>query len=542
MKQALLPLCLSFVTLTAGLQELHAQELAHTRQLRRIYLALVQKEPDVERYEALLTTNDPDTFIQDEVDTLMESPEFRTHLLEWAHEYMPFSNINGGRVWRATKAINISRCGSDTLHAGAVAILEAPNSDAPEICDDPMAPERTEMPWWDPSQPVKVIGVAANDAGRVEDEDCGVVILSDYWMRPPAQGCGCGPHLVYCTRGDLGLPYEQSYPKSYGDNELYHPRSQRRAVLEEPAQLFAHIIINGRPFSDLILGQYTMANLGLYHMYVRQARQTGVHTNMDERRWFDQFTDDSTWQEVPITEMNPHLLDDPDYTYDPRVDGELLGIPAAGVLTMIGPNAAWPRPRVRAARWLESLACDEFAPPELPIEFPPYQRDPATEGVCLHCHTRLDPAAISFKRIIRRGGAIAGVGTWDLANLVSYDADRKRFVNSLLPDTVLTPLSQQEVDADINNRLIDFMPPEQKLLGQASDGTIGPRGFAKILLDSGKFDECAVRRAYTRFGGRSVDLGRDADELNAAVETFVANGRDMNALIRDLVLARDQGW
>ena len=197
---------------------------------------------------------------------------------------------------------------------------------------------------------------------------------------------------------------------------------------------------------------------------------------------------------------------------------------------------------MRAARWLESLACDEFSPPEVPIDFPIYQTDPATEGVCLHCHTRLDAAAISFKRIFQSGSAIAGVGRWRIENFVSYDANRQRFESTYLPNTVLTPLSQEELDADSNSRLIDYMQPGQLLLGVASDGTIGPRGFAKILVESGSFDQCAVRRAHERFGGRALDLGMDAAFLRETTERFVASDRNMKALIRDLVLGRTAGW
>lgn len=543
MRHACVPVLISALCLSAFIaSDAQAQELSPTRKLRRVHLTLVQHEPDFSRYEELLAAPDPDAFIAQEVDALMATPEYLDNLRDWSHEYIPFPLIGTGRVWRANKTINTSRCGSDTLHSGAIAIIGAPNANEPGICDNPNAAKNTTTPWWDPSTPVDVVGVAANEALQVDGKDCGVIRLSNYWKRPDTQGCGCGPHLTFCGRGDIGLPYENSYPKGYEDGEIYHPASQARSVMEEPADLFTFIITEQRPFSDLILANYSVVNRGLYHMYVRQGRQSGVYTDRDTDRWFDMFSDDEERLEVLTSAMNPHLIDNPDYRYDPRVDSNLLGVPSSGVLTMIGPNFAWPRPRVRAARWLESLACDEFSPPELPIQFPTYQRDPATEGVCLHCHTRLDPAAISFKRSIRQGGALAGVGNWKLGNMVSYDSDRQRFTNSLLADTVLTPLTQQEIDADLDNRLIDFLPPDQQLLGQTSDGTIGPRGFAKILLASGKFDQCAVQRAYQRFGGKKLDLGRDARELDEATEAFVASGRNMNELIRQLVLSRETGW
>lgn len=543
MKKKTLVSLLSLMALCiADVSAAYAQELSPTRRLRRVTLALTQQEPDVERYEALLEAPDPDAFIEAEIDALMQTSEFHAHLIDWGRDYIPFPRIDAGRVWDNGKAIDANRCGEDSLYPGAVVISSGPNSNDGAICNDPEAPTSVGTPWWAPDTMVMAVGNAANFDTFYEGTDCGVVRLSSYWVAPPIPGCGCGPNFTFCSRGNLGLPYEGSYPKGYGDGELYHPESMNRALMDEPANLLAYIVTEGRPFSDLVLGNYTVANRGLYHMYLRAGRMSGVHTDDDAERWFEMFTDNREQIEVSFSNMNPHWLDDPDYTYDPRDGGELEGLPASGVLTMIGPNTSWPRPRVRAARWLESLACDEFSPPEIPIEFPAYQRDPATEGVCLHCHTRLDPAAISFKRIYGFGGSIAGLGEWKVENLVSYNANRKRFEGTYLPNTVMTPITEEEAESDLNVRLIDYMPPEQKLLGQVSDGTIGPRGFAKILVQSGAFDRCAVRRAYERFGGRTLDVGQDAIELEEATKRFVESGRDMGALIRALVLARTTGW
>ena len=107
----------------------------------------------------------------------------------------------------------------------------------------------------------------------------------------------------------------------------------------------------------------------------------------------------------------------------------------------------------------------------------------------------------------------------------------------MLPDTVMTPVTQAQIDANPNARFYDFLPAGQRLLGEEGDGTIGPRGFAKILVSSGAFDQCAVRRAHERFGGRSFDLGEDAAELSEAVDAFVDSGRNMRSLIREIVLS-----
>jgi hypothetical protein len=544
MKKTLLPF-LAFLTVTTSVAHVSANELTSTRQLRRAYLALTLQEPDVERYEALLESSDPDAFIEQEVELLLEGQAFHDNLMDWGHEYIPIPSYpEANPVWRSSKSSHSDFCEVDTLHANAIGIFGHLGDD-PAICNDPDIRVEMVVPWWAPSTLVKVIGQAANPDLTFEGQDCSVSTIGLNWVKPIVQGCGCGPHLTFCHRQWPGDRFERGYGAvTRLDGNDHHPNSQKRSLHDEPARFLAYLVTQERDFSDLILSDYTIVDRGLYHMYARQGHHSQVYPERaSDVAWINDFTSPDHWREVKFSEMHPHLLDDPNYAFDPRVDaGDPAGLPSSGVLTMLGPMAAWPRPRVRAARWLESLACDEFSPPETPIAFPPYRFDPATQGVCMHCHVRLDAAALSFKRTFDRGGSIAGIGAWKIQNLVSYSGARRRFETSMLPGTVMTPVTEAQIEANTNVRLIDFMPSGQLLLGQESDGTIGPRGFAKVLLASGAFDQCAVRRAYTRFGGRSFDLGVDADELQQHVDTFVGSGRDMKSLIRDIVLTTRDGF
>ncbi|MFY2560758.1 hypothetical protein ACN469_24350 [Corallococcus terminator] len=42
-------------------------------------------------------------------------------------------------------------------------------------------------------------------------------------------------------------------------------------------------------------------------------------------------------------------------------------------------------------------------------------------------------------------------------------------------------------------------------MGQTSDGTVGPLGFAKMILASGSFDRCVVRHLHAQVVGRDID-------------------------------------
>ena len=153
-------------------------------------------------------------------------------------------------------------------------------------------------------------------------------------MKPQTQGCGCGPNLIYCKRFFLGHRFAEGYGSiTRLDGNDFEPYSQKRSLHEEAAKFLAYLVVNDRPFSDLILSNYTIVDRGLYQVYTRIGRQSGVAPERDSSQWFNQFTRNDEWREVKFSDMHPHLLDDPDYSYDPLTqNSEPLGIPASGVL------------------------------------------------------------------------------------------------------------------------------------------------------------------------------------------------------------------
>jgi hypothetical protein len=121
---------------------------------------------------------------------------------------------------------------------------------------------------------------------------------------------------------------------------------------------------------------------------------------------------------------------------------------------------------------------------------------------------------------------------------------RARFEAAFLHDTFLTPVSEAALAEATDRRLVDFLPPDATLFGQTSDGTVGPRGFAKMLVESGVFDRCAVRRIYDRFAPGQLVPGRDDRAIAELASEFVDNGRNALALIES-ILAREEltrGW
>jgi hypothetical protein len=501
-----------------------------TRMLRRGYLALANRPPTIEEYEALLEVPQDqrrDAALQ-QLDALLEGPEFDDVVLRWAIELLRigsydfrFDFVNDD--FDGHYSIEYQTCPADTLHAGAMGMLND-LSDWGEpwaTCDDPDAVLTDVEPWWAPGTTVRMIGAAGTSVREVDGTDCGRVRGT---LQTPAHGCSCGPHLLYCKRA--GFP----------DHDNFDPVSTRRSLFEEPARLVQHVIRNEKPFSDVVLGDYTVVNRGLRFVYYRNARQDGANAFLDDSEWFREFDSDTQWKQTKFEDMHPNLLSDRDIRFDPRTqDGTPPGLPAAGVLTTLGANYAFPRERVRGARWLETFACREFTPPPADVEFHPYQRDPGTEGVCEHCHQLIDPAAMHFKRMYGGGAQLGGIGAWSLLELSPEDTFRKRSISTFEYDTLMTPVDTLRLEENPDAALIDFLPENYTLFGRTGDGTIGPLGFAKLLVESGEFDRCMVRRVHEWVTGRDLSPGRDDATIDGFVESFVGSDRNVKALIREIV-------
>ena len=73
------------------------------------------------------------------------------------------------------------------------------------------------------------------------------------------------------------------------------------------------------------------------------------------------------------------------------------------------------------------------------------------------------------------------------------------------------------------------------MLGQRSDGTMGPLGFGKILIASGEFDKCAVRHLYQRFVGRALEPAAEARYVDALAEKFRTGDRKVKPFVRYLL-------
>lgn len=536
--------------------------LSATRLLRRISLSFLGRPPSTADYEPLLAAAsdaEREAILDKTIDAILESPEFYRTMVEFGREWMALPAIPATAdepEYVASQQINLGPCPMGTTHEGVFAMynIYAPGM-APcsglEADGTPVSPKTVE-PWWAPGTTVQVIGQAANDASVMMKDgkpvDCGAGLTSS-----GEAGCGCGKNLVYCHPAD---------GPGYANWKIYlmgNPDAQRRLLWEEPARLIAHIAWHDKPLSDIVTGSYSVGPVEVQVAYVRAGRRTGATQLDDDQSWWrpeafttpvdpdHDSTDPKAWREFEVPSRNPYLLAQRDYHFDPRTEppGSMKGIPAAGALTTIGMLGAFPRERVRAARMLETFACETFIPPPADQSFNAYERDPAAEGPCQHCHTRIDPAAIHFKRFGKMGdvgGAyvIPGVGNWTFpagwaTGEYPYNNDPFAHWNRWWqPDSRMTPVTEAEAMANPEARFIDFLPPDQALLGAVSDGTVGPLGFGKLIVAAGAFDRCAVLKLHERFAGRAIVETEEKGYRDLLISEFVTGGRTVRAFLKAL--------
>lgn len=531
--------------------------LSDTRVLRRISLALTGTTPDVTRYEALLEApaDSRAAMLDAEVDAILASPAFYEQMVRFGHDWLSvpaYTKGAQGDAYQGDMSGHLFKCDANSAHPGAYRATNDENA-----CTDASAVETMHEPWWAPGTTVTVVGFAGSSVKTVTDSNNGRVLdcgLANGGYYDPAlfTGCGCGPNLIWCAPL-VGLNSGSNHSLS----------TQRRHPFEEPARLFAHLAWHDRPLSDLIVGNYTVGTNWLRALYVRQGRQQGApdltvnwwkpSADSSPRDPMHPMADDpQAWREFTVETLNPFFLARREYQFDPRTTTDAPeGMPAAGVLTMMGTLSAYPRERVRAARLLEMFACSSFSPPPANSSFPPYEGDPATGGTCLHCHRSLDPAAIFFKRWDFGAESyyvpwpfMPGVGrhrvtaAWISGQYPHSAGDTSpgfRWRNAFVPGTVMTPVTKEQVMTNAEAVLLDTMPADYTLLGVNGDGTMGPLGFGKVLMKSGAFDQCAVRKLYARFVGRELDPAAEAGYVNALTREFVARERKVKPFVKYLM-------
>jgi hypothetical protein len=536
--------------------------LSPSRLLRRASMSLRGTPPTDAEYAAQEAAGDEAAqraFVDTFVDQVLAAPVFYQSMFELGRDWLnvPLAPPTADSPeYGPQQQRSIQRCGAATPNSGKWAyVREDYEGGMARICggqtrDGGVPLELTLEPWWAPGTTVTLVGSAANTS------DAGMGTSSTYACKGRPDGtCGCGPNAVNC-HADF-----QQY--AGWEHFLYwNQAGQRRQLAEEPARLFAHLAWFDRPMTDLIDGTTSVGTTNTISAYVMQGAETGDLTMVSDDSWWrpSRFSnapidplhlsgDPEGWREFDVPTHARVFIADRSYKYDPRTtQAPMLGLPAAGMLTSFGFLAGQPRERLRASRALEILGCEVLSPPAGQT-FNPYISDPAKEGPCQHCHRRIDPAAIHFKRFAKQGNAFEGygatypmpaVGNWRWPKVwrtgaYPYGGEPFSHWNRwYTAGTQMTPVTQAQVEVDPLVVFIDFLPPDQTLLGQVSDGTVGPLGFAKLLIASGQYDRCMVRRLHQFVLGRDIDPAKETGYLDLLTAQFIHDGRKARPFVKAL--------
>ena len=536
-------------------------DLPPLRLLRRASITLLGVPPTDAQMAELLAKPSVDeqmAYVDAFVDAALEDPRFYEITFELARTWLNLPAIDrtaDAPEFGAKQQRVLVACEAGTARAGSLHYYRDDFVSATDACSA-ASPGLTIEPWWAPGTMVTLVGSATNVTNQGKDHVQGNPVDITCDDRPNGT-CGCSANAQSCWF-DPG-----TYP-GWAPFILGNPDGQRRLLSEEPARLFAHLVWHDRPATDLVLGDYSVGPTEVQAAYVMEAVAGGDQSVLTDDSWWRpaKFSsaltdpghakgDPKGWREYTVSKRNSFFLADRDYKFDPRKEaGPAKGIPSAGMLTSLGFLDAYPRERLRAARALEALACEQLLPPASGVKFNPYKTDPGREGPCQNCHVRIDGTAIHFKRFGKAGSGFEGYGAqyfmpgvgsrwqWDpvwRTGAWPYGGEPFAQWNKWYrPGSRLTPATEAEATANPYALFLDFLPPEDTLLGQTGDGTIGPLGFAKIIVAAGAFDKCVVRRVHERVIGRDIDPTTESGYLDELTQGFVANGRLVRPFIKAL--------
>ncbi len=212
-------------------------------------------------------------------------------------------------------------------------------------------------PFWDPSTEIKVCAYDAQAmATGLDGGSC-----QDY--NPGDRGCGCGPNLRRCLRESDSGPI-------------------RRALEEEPARIFEHVVRQDLPFVEAFRTRTSFVNGRSAHVYRYMSGANSVTTSgavVYEPQM-------PTLPNVPYTDTEWRQVE--------------RGPNHAGVLTTLSYLLRFASNRARANRFYTAFLCDPFVPSAdgLPAEEENPSPNLRERNGCSDCHNILEPAAAHWGR------------------------------------------------------------------------------------------------------------------------------------------------
>ncbi len=360
-------------------------------------------------------------------------------------------------------------------------------------------------PWWGDA-PIKVCAFDAQAIPTARNgQTCGSYYVNDT--------CGCGPNLQSCTPGP-GNAYDQRL---------------RRALEEEPARIFEHIVQEGLPYHQAFSTKTTFMNGPASHFYRHMTSPTNPLTNGGGIGFNSG---------IPTAALPPSDVENID-GWTPVVRDDMH----AGILTTFLYNERFASNRGRANRFFSAFRCEPFLPSEdgLPAETHELP-DPnlRTRAGCNSCHEKLEPIAAHWGRW-RQVGEYGFLPTADF-NFLEARAD----CMNCGPDQDRTNCSgycnayfithQNAVHPDEIDQWLGM--PRSRAWLQDDEMNIldsGPSLLVDEPNEQEKVASCAVRTLAEHLMGRELTEQELVEWVPSVTQEFADSGFQYNQMMRVLL-------
>ncbi len=506
-----------------------AQELDPHQQLRRLSLDLRGRVPALEEYQAL---EEMAAVTPELVSQWIASEDFRVMMRRY-HEALLWPNVSNVLVAAVNArlanlsfgAMAISSTGRRNTYRGAVDVsstelgaqcgnFEQKNFDPAfpgqfrpdpahiRLVPHPTDPAKTVRqegwryvePYWAPGTKVKV---CAYDAQETPEAPVGTATVS--CANAQANGrreCGCGPNLAWC----------------YSPSATNTDTVIRNSLREQVGLSVDEVTTGGRPYTDLVLSTTAWQNGPIAHWkkHLAYNYSTGVTFNVADPQ-----------EEVLTKAFN-------DLTFE-KVDRGGLH---AGVVTLPAYLLRFQTNRARANRMRIAFECEHFVPTSAADQpgCSTTTDDLTNRCACQNCHQTLEPLASYF-------GQYAESGTTQLSDTALFPRESEACKTN--PNTAFC---RRFYVTDRNAPRFSWLAALQFAdvhpeLQEAFDA--GPRQRAQQLIESGTFARCTVRRAFSWFVKREMQVqGADITEQDLLMELsegFEQNGYSFPWLVEQIV-------
>lgn len=352
-------------------------------------------------------------------------------------------------------------------------------------------------PFWDPSVQIKVCAFDAQAlATGLDGNDCDTYNTND-------RGCGCGPNLRRCMR----------------ENET---GDIRRALEEEPARIFEHIVRNGMPFTEAFTTRTSFVNGRSAHMYEHMDGYTGIT---------------QTGQIV----FDPQMPALPAIPYTDEGWREIERGPAhAGVLTTMAYLLRFASNRARANRFYTAFLCDPFVPSAdgLPAEEDEPDPNLRMRNGCQDCHNVLEPAAAHWARW-RTGGTFGYFNPEEhsfsevFGTCECGPGTSRSNCNTYCNSYYVTAANSHEDTYELYGGLpLSSIYLEEN---EADALDLGPQALSDSEAEQHQLAECAVRTLAQNLFGREL-THRELAWLETQTAAFEADGLRYTGLFERLVM------